>query len=107
MVSLAGIWSKMLLCSPHMSYSLCPCSPMIPNRPVGSVFGVRAARVLGGRTPSACLSAVLGGVHSVSRAVGMEAAHPPFRIDEGPGGTGVMLLPTSPAAGLQMGAFRW
>lgn len=37
----------------------------------------------------------------------MEAAHPPFRIDEGPRGTGVMLLLASPATGLQMGAFRW
>lgn len=31
-VSLSGIWSMMLLCSPHMSYSLCPCSLMTPDR---------------------------------------------------------------------------
>lgn len=37
----------------------------------------------------------------------MEAAHPPFWIDEESRGTGVMLLPASPAAGLQMGAFSW
>lgn len=63
--------------------------------------------VLSSCTSSALLSAVLGGVQSCSRAVGMEAARSPFRINEGPRGTGVMLLLASPAAGLQMGAFRW
>lgn len=37
------------LCSPHMSYSLCPCSPMIPDRPASTVFGAWAAHVLGGQ----------------------------------------------------------
>lgn len=37
----------------------------------------------------------------------MEAACPPFRIDEGSGRTGVALLTASPAAGLEMEDFKW
>lgn len=37
----------------------------------------------------------------------MEAACPPFRIDEGSGRTGVALLAASPAAGLEMEDFKW
>lgn len=53
-----------------------------------------------------------GGGHSGARAVRgcgelTEAARPPFRIDEGSRGTGVTLLAASPAAGLQMGGFKW
>lgn len=37
----------------------------------------------------------------------MEAACPPFRINERSGGTGVTLLAASPAAGLEMEGFKW
>lgn len=122
MVSLAGIWSRMPLCSPQMSYSLCPVPPgpltdLSVPLPINSVFEAWAAHIGGdggqdrgvlfSPTSSPSLSAVLGGVQSSSRAVGMEAARPPFRIDEGSRGTGVMLLPASLAPGLQMGAFGW
>lgn len=113
MVSLAGIWSRMLLCSPHMSYSLCPCSPMAPDRPtcapaywqcfwgMGSThWGVgHDGGVLSSPTPSACLSAVLGGCTAAAGLSGMEAARPPFRINEGSRGTGVRFLQASPALG--------
>lgn len=69
--------------------------------------------VLSSPTSSACLSVVLsGGGHGGARAEQgcgelTEAARPPFRIDEGSRGTGVTLLAVSPAAGLQMGGFKW
>lgn len=78
---------------------------------LGAGVGSRMLVVLSSTTSSAWLSVVLGVGHSgarVERGCGelTEAAHPPFRIDEGSGGTGVALLPAS-AAGLQMGDFKW
>lgn len=111
--------------TPHMSCSPCPCSPSALGLPISGVFRGRGdtGSVLGWgegcwwaspapHLPLGFLQPSAGGRHGGARAEQgcgelTEAARPPFRIDEGSGGTGVALLAASPAAGLQMGSFKW
>lgn len=111
--------------SPHMSCSPCPCSPWTPDLPValpisstfrgrGDVGSMCWGGGAGCRWSSPAPHPLPGFLRSsvgAWRRQGCgeltEAARPPFRIDEGSGGTGVALLAAPPAAGLQMGVFKW
>lgn len=111
-----------------MSCSPCPCSPWTPDLPVAlpisSMFRGRGdvgsmcwggGQDAGGPLQPHILCLAFCGPrwgHGGARAEQgcgelTEAARPPFRIDEGSGGTGVALLAAPPAAGLQMGVFKW